>query len=406
MNNLVLITLVIAAVGAAMSWAVGSMWRRREAARELVRERPQAFITREQNRLSAILAQWDSMLTVARRHLDEANQALTKQGGAAWSGAALGLRVLVLAGVVCLFALSVLLNVEIFVALNGGDTSAAAVAKGVGASLLELVLAVAFTHELAHRKPASATWQVRFWSILALLAITLIFVYHYAPARSQQAIGPTVALDERRLEQAKTARLPNGEPDQPAISAAARQLQDDQERLHEAEQSDQAQSILFPLGEVLGGELALQGGLALVALTRLRRRRRDAVEAQHAMDRLEAAIDSERRRATFAVVDALVGAGHNDPYGLIAQATATGLTQRGALPSAKPIAPGRQESVHDEGQQPADRDGPVAEGDTPHGSSDHAEPINPDRLHRPRPWPPSPGPRSNPDDDSRWDLPA
>jgi hypothetical protein len=394
LNIVVLLIMLVAAAGAATSMAIARGNARREAQsvqdrarddaeRALVQDRPDDYIYWQGLRHQVSIAHVQHLLQIAQRELKTRQAALTAAIGADWSGAALALRLLATPVVAVLFVLSAILNVEIFVALNGGP-DAAAVAKGIGASMLELIFAVIASHLLRNRDSRSPAWQGRTWSTLAALAITLVFIYQYAPARSARAIGPTVAQDQLVVAHAR-AELVNGQPDQQAITAADAKLHDDTARLQEAQASDQAQSILFPIGEVLGGELALEGGLALITIQRRRRLHRNVKDTQQEVDDHTLAINVERQRAVSEVVEQLAAAGHHGVSRLVDGANARRTSAPQTLPSSahSPTAPSRT-------QPPNPTDVPPPE---PDGVSH--QPINLNELHH-----------DPPGDPGKWDLGA
>jgi hypothetical protein len=393
MNLVVFLIVAVAAVGAAISLAGSRAHVRREALaaqdrvrddaeRALVKDRPGDYIYRQGLRLQLITAPLQHGLQVAQRNL-KSQQAALAEVMTQWSGAALALRLLATAGVPVLFALSAILNVEIFVALNGGP-DAAAVAKGIGASVLELIFAVLASHLFRNRDSRSAAWQGRTWATLAALAITLVFIYQYAPARSARAIGPTVAQDQLVAAHART-ELVNGQPDQQAITAADAKLRDDAARLQEAQASDQAQSVLFPIGEVLGGELAVEGGFALLTMQRRRRLDRDVKNTQQEIDNNTLAIDVATRTAVSEVVDHLTDAGHHEVSRLVDHAHAHRTSSPRPLPRTA-----RSTETPDEIQTPNPTEVPPSTPD----SAAH-QPIDLNGLH------------CDPSDDSgNWDLGA
>jgi hypothetical protein len=252
--------------------------------------------------------------------------------------------------------------------------------------MLELIFAVLVSHLFRNRDPRSPAWQGRMWTTLAALTITLVFIYHYAPVRSAHAIGPTVAQDQLLAAHAR-GELVNGQPDQQAITAADTKLHDDTARLQEAQASDQAQSILFPVGEALGGELALEGGLALITMQRQRRLKRDVKDAQQEVDDHTLAINVATHRDVSEVVEQLTDAGHRGVSRWVDRANGRRMSAPRSLPS-----PAHPPTTPDETQPRNPTDVPPPQPDrVPH------QPINLNELHHDRRG------AGNP---SKWDLGA
>lgn len=332
-----------------------------------------------QRRMSALASARDAVVAARQRLSTE----LSRLPAAEWTGAALAVRLLAFVVVAALFALGLVLNVEIFAALLG-EPSMLAIAFGAMASLMEMLLALLIGHLVRHREPGSPAWHLRLWGALAALAIVLVMVWTYAPMRSTAAIGPQLAVAQRAVGQAETP-VDGSSPD-PTLVASAKADEDAAlDRLQRGRNADQTQAVLLPAGQVLGFELARDGALALLAWRRKRALERGDAELLAEETALDGRVREAGAAAVQAALERLRDAGVRDVTRVMAEGNA-----RNAAPDGLP--PGG----------PGPRSAPPSDpppDDPPRGGFD------PDDLHEP----PPPGAGTSAPDrsiDPRKDIPC
>lgn len=248
-----------------------------------------------------------------------------------WHGLELVVRGACLVLFSLLVGIGVVLNVGIFTALNDGVASTAATLKGCGASILELLLTLALSHLRVHRDVHGVGWQTRLAAVLGLLVVVVVGVAAYAPQRSAQSGLARLEHDNRVLTAAQHAQ-----PAQPlAVTAARDALEADRSRLKRAEASDTVQAVVFPIGEALTAEFALDGLSAAWLTVRRRRAEHDVRAHQRRADRHRSRAMARQRAAGAAVADELWGHGVRDlPSHLAAPGRSAGVPGASSGPTA------------------------------------------------------------------------
>jgi hypothetical protein len=164
-----------------------------------------------------------------------------------------------------LIILSGTLNVRVFVALLGSN--GLAVTMGIGATVIEVALAVKIAELVTHREPRALGWQVQCAAAITTLIAVVVLVASFAPARAHDALDRVIDLDQRSV----TAIQGDGQSsalDRVALEAAGAKLAADQRRLEHAVTADRTQAIIFPVAEAIVGESALAGLLLIGLLIR------------------------------------------------------------------------------------------------------------------------------------------
>lgn len=269
--------------------------RRRRAARQAqnmeIKSSPHDYVTERKAHLTAEVAKLREALQNGLRTESQLIADLMNLAPPLWVGVRRLLRLACLMLLPALVISSGVLNVEVFIALNGGIISAPAVLKGIGATIVELLLTLYFSDLVIHRQPRAVAWQIQVAACLALLFVVIGYVSHYAPARSQQALQRIIGLNHRQVTAAVTADAQIGSlQTHLAVTAARDTLSNNVSRLKKAEKSDAGQSIAFPVAELLVGELALGGWLAALDLRRRRIGRSRLKRQRERNDQLRTAI--------------------------------------------------------------------------------------------------------------------
>lgn len=340
MNALLAIPLALALVSVVAAQVAQRRGARRKAAADAdagaramedasIAQNPRPFVQLHGHRLASKQQGRRAALQQTEDELASARKAEGDLPAPTWTGLARVVRLGTLALVPVLVVAGAILNCEIFVALANGQVGSAPVLKGLGASLVELLLALALAHLVTHREVRSLGWQVRLAAVLVVLASVVCVVAYYAPQRSAQAYGTQLDLDRRTLVAAKDAHQPL------AVTAATDQLEADTTRLRRAEDSDAAQAVAFPVIEALVAELAIEGLLVVEETRRRRRAHRQVVQLAHIVNTERAELEAETAAATRVVAERLFGAGRADLNADL------GIVDRpvGALPDAGNVTP-------------------------------------------------------------------
>jgi len=252
--------------------------------RERIRTNPRDFLASAKTKRRPILLASEHNIQDLETEVDRANLDLANLPALKYEGTQYGMRVAIAPLFGLLIVASTLLNVEVFIALANGSANPAAITKGVAASTIEVLLSLVIGHLLLERSPRDLHWQLRLAFSTAIFISTIWFVAGYAPQRSALAYQSRYQLAENIL--ARDRLLQNTQTRTVAVvadEATLRSLVADRAR---AEESDVAQTVILPLGELIASEWAIEG-LALAALAR--RRRVAGQQAQMAEDSLRGA---------------------------------------------------------------------------------------------------------------------
>lgn len=276
--------------------------RRDEETSRLLR-RPRDFLYVAGLQLKSALAGPKGELADLRRRLQDAAARSQQLDEMPWTGLQAVVRVTAALLLPAVLVTGGLLNVLVFIALNDGVIAPAPILKGVGAAMLELLLALGFARLLHNVQRTSFQWLMEMAFVSALLTSVVGFVAMYSPQRSEQAYQRAIDIDQREL----TAAEQSGQ--QLAITAARDQLNQDQIRLRRAEASDVALAVALPLIEVAVAPMAIEGGVVLARAARRRVAVRTVEELRRAVNAKEIEIDQKTQEAVVAAMAHLRGTG-------------------------------------------------------------------------------------------------
>jgi hypothetical protein len=274
--------------------------QRREHAEEQARQRDQTYphdvVFHQSTRMAHELSPTNHDLGVAQRENSEAQVALAVIPEPEHSGLQLHVRLAVLVVLSIVVVFGFLLAMETFVALNNSQLGVVPILKGLVAGGLELLAAFGVTRLLHDRRPAELRWQMELALCGAVLVLLCGYLAMYSPQRSAQKYEKTVAYDQAVLTRAQQSGQAL------AITAAQAQLNNDESRMHRAQDSDAVMAIGIAVVEVLTAELAFEGLLDLLVIYR---RREDRLESEARVRMTQARIDELQR--TIAVTQPRYG---------------------------------------------------------------------------------------------------
>ncbi len=206
-------------------------------------------------------------------------------------GTAFGIRLFFAVLFVIIVATSSVLNVQVFAALADGNLNVTSIAKGLAVTCIELISTLVIGWDLIHRRESGDTWKLNGAFACAVLVITMTLVASYAPERSNFAFQSQLQTEQNALQSAKLISNPTARSIATSNEKnAIKQLIASRAR---AQNSDVAQSILLPLGELVSSGMAIEG-MDLILLSRRRRQRANLLA--NAQDHLRECEEVETRQ--------------------------------------------------------------------------------------------------------------